>query len=831
MQLIDWLKNPKSGRCPWEKALPAVNLLKDRIRFFKEYYNPNVPIDILEFSLRYGPQGAELLNSWWKNNRHSWVGLPRSDAKDSLMGEKTLTYEEHFPAKFLIHWDEEVTDITDFMFTKVDVDREALESVEEEARELSGLFEEGDFNESPFDIYQPTGSGSYDPDLEVTKPEWKNEIPLWPPSYDAHLNGKRSKAPKCPGETRDILTPTPGSRWMMRHINLPLTRLIKRLPNCPYGGSTGDLDRFLSKVAREKGGFYMRDIEKCGLTVPHEVIAAVYKGLYASHPKLRDEAIRFYSNPSFVDYDGVTKFPLRGHFLGMWTEGMTILQYIIHQINLRTFSGKSIFSAVNDDNLVSFDSKKDAEDYEDVDVVTCEDLCIPLKTKKSGTSSNSFFYCEEYYLDGKKENKTVTTSLALIGGKCCINIRHAKAYTNAVIGCCGSWNVNTAAALAEVVSHWGYEFNELEYKSPYLFGGWATPYRHGLDDSINCRIGHDFESRAYFSIVSALRSDKADYGKPITVIGKLLEAKVITRPEDKFLDWGVLCGTLSTLEKKFASSINDWKGTIKKWTDIQRREVKSFSLLSSESPKTPEETWNEQHPEAMPWLGGCKLGDYSHFDERIRLYQSHVAEVSIMCDLKDGKVSINAPFKVNIWDEEFFRITKNDSQEVRYSGKDETSPSGLKVPQDAQYCAVEGRGKAILSTTKEEEPKILGIGAAVATKMPLSVCHYLRTKGIPDESIIKAYCDEYDSREANQEPEYDILEKGLLEAHLADIAKIQESVSRILSELFPNGHNVTFENLASAASGDREDGSKLEDPPPPNEEGESEGAWDILERL
>jgi hypothetical protein len=209
---------------------------------------------------------------------------------------KMKTFSSCYLARYFIFWEEESTDYLRMFTAPLYEDPDTLMRLEQIASELSEeLLSDKEIADNPplSYLYGITGSQNYDSFNHVKQPGW--ELEYYKQVDDGEedvLIGVRSQAPKRAGEIRDIICPNPCSRRRHKRLCWHMAKACKKIFMCPFGGNSEDIDRTMAWMNKSYYWF-MRDYEKCGLTFPHPVIKAIFKGFFARRPDLAEMGIKF----------------------------------------------------------------------------------------------------------------------------------------------------------------------------------------------------------------------------------------------------------------------------------------------------------------------------------------------------------------------------------------------------------------------------------------------------------------------------------------------------------------------------------------------------------
>jgi len=381
--------------------------------------------------------------------------------------------------------------------------------------------------EDVFDQYKTGSAKSFRPEEPDRKrdPEWLQLYGEYLPKDEyAMAKVKGVLIPKCAGETRDGVTMPPGTKRLLTKVGKAISQLIGRGPyrkRHPTGMEYSEVHGKLEHLSCKYGWFLCNDFEKIGLTLPTYVIVATLSECYQIteyQPFL--EAIKLFKE---LEYHNDTEYLtiLRGYCLGLFNEGMTLVQLALHHMSCSEIGVDHDGMFLNDDAVVGFETKEDAMEYAIVDNSTCLALGIPRKDSKSFLSKGHFVFCEEYFSD-RYLPKNVLRSCAY---NCCFympTIRMAKELYSSIAMNMGS----DENKLLSLVEFWGYEFYEDEHLYPFEFGGWHHAFIEGYNIAANLYDNNFYCYWAYKAIRQKIKH-KGKIGKmPTQPLGRAVDAQV-----------------------------------------------------------------------------------------------------------------------------------------------------------------------------------------------------------------------------------------------------------------------------------------------------------------
>jgi len=390
----------------------------------------------------------------------------------------TKSYEDTFPFDHLPFWKEEVNDLKE-SFTEVKINSETLEKFEEV---LNNILPDIELVEPVVEKYRTTRCKT---DSESTAWHFE-EVIKRDPTFTVKYDTVRSIIPVSPGNFRDAAILHPDSSYTINYLGKKILQILSSMENSAmnvnFENGWKNYNRILYKFSRKKKYSYLRDFKKCGLTMPREIISIVEKVLVKKYPRQNFEYLNIYQNwrVYLKDYagqkDGYIQ-PPRGHALGQANELTTLIQIVIHYMNLDRSEeelGEPLkVDAVfwNDDSAFT-GSLNDLELYSTFDIALCDELGLIVKPEQTAILDGGILFMEQYTsLKNWDTNKDVKLELAIKDKMFCFNIVEAKHCIRSmsfdIIG-----NERLENSLQELISYWGYEFYRDEYLYSDILGGW-----------------------------------------------------------------------------------------------------------------------------------------------------------------------------------------------------------------------------------------------------------------------------------------------------------------------------------------------------------------------
>jgi len=472
--------------------------------------------DIIFGTCFHGYKYAKILKDYRDLQFKFTVGAGCLASTEFFKGDHRLQdIGEIFNYNYLIHWKtpiEEVTDFDDFSFIPVDIDEEVLEEFRNSLRALLETCTIEPIKKEEI-LFKISSSKAFDPRSEKSKHHWQLKEGNAKISNSIGLV-KRSIIDVGPANVRDTIILQPESLARVNLIDYQVQDIVEQLP---YNAQFRDEERKKSLINHLFQGcsiFYMRDIKKEGLTKPRRLLKVMLEELKSQFP----EAEAFEYPDFFEDYhvqdNSCTRYPTRGHGLGMANSLTTLMQIAInHMCCSRLLHIEEPFDTLvlNDDHIARFDSQEFLEEYEYVDREILEGLSIIQNFEKSIFARGGFVFCENYFshmsadLNFKESYNRRLCLLPLL----CINIVEAKRLAASIS------KEDTLPYLErykdEYVSKFGYEFYPEESSYPILCGGWFSRRLNGIRLDLKDLEDKPFKS-VHLKAYEACKENRLNYG-------------------------------------------------------------------------------------------------------------------------------------------------------------------------------------------------------------------------------------------------------------------------------------------------------------------------------
>jgi hypothetical protein len=293
--------------------------------------------------------------------------------------------------------------------------------------------------------------------------------------------------PVAPANTRDAVITTIDTYNSVKKCDLIMGRILDDVDTSLVNSSSQVFLKRLKEASRTPSRFgekmyWLRDIKKCGLTFPRELIHLIQECLVEKYPTKDFSSFDIYRNYSIFDENGKPIKTSRGYCLGMANNCVTFIQCMIFSMIERrvpmSISLKGFFG--NDDSIIEVSSEDGTRTLDEVDAMMIqiidfeilEGLNIMTNGKKSFWSWYPIIF-EEY---GKLEFKDKDSRLAcaLSSAMLAPDIKYAKLLTSSLsiaFWSDGSW---IAKCLEAITDFWGFEYYPEEIRYDYSLGGWIS---------------------------------------------------------------------------------------------------------------------------------------------------------------------------------------------------------------------------------------------------------------------------------------------------------------------------------------------------------------------
>lgn len=366
----------------------------------------------LENSLIKGPLFADELNDIWDYSLRKHLSPIYQVPSDKNIVRIT-DYNSLFPYRYLIHWEEDTNDMEEWMLKPLT--HESSEVIDRLKREidyfissLPSTIEWINDEEILSEVKQSMALDDFEryPHFSINNNEFSEK-----------LLAERCKVQVAPSGIRDTVILEKSSSNTIRWIEQQLNVLLDYMPESILGRSKIKYHRAFNRYfSLDSGVGVMRDIKKCGLTIPVKTfINLLVPRLERKYPQIPWARIRIYNNVLIRNkYSENIPWinPKRGIGLGMGNAITTLLLTLVNRIAIKEMSleGRKLrYTAFigNDDAVINFtgpDALFDAQDYLNMEKSIYEGLGGIYNLKKSFIATQRILF-EEYSHPAFKEKE------------------------------------------------------------------------------------------------------------------------------------------------------------------------------------------------------------------------------------------------------------------------------------------------------------------------------------------------------------------------------------------------------------------------------------------
>lgn len=486
--------------------------------------------EILTSTLLWGPKyAASLKKDTEYGLRHELCFHGSGNQFKSY--KKMSHYNAYFPVDYLIHW-EEIPD--DWKYMQIPLEKfspEYLIEFEETVRNLLP-----DDLEEPDDIEilaQSKATMSFNLLQMKNIPFYKERMGSKADEFSECFIGKRCFVPIAPANTRDAVVTTIDTYNSVKYVDMLMLNLLDQMPN---NLDTRDsnlfnerIHSFTSKPLDLRRAYYMRDIEKCGLTMPRELVHIINNCIIEKYQLKHPERLRVLEHYALYDREGKAFPSIRGYTLGMGNRHSTLIQLAVYNmlLNRIPISYKVRGMMCNDDYVLEIKSKDIIEIDElsiidEIDADICKGLNIRRKDMKTFFSRYSILF--EQYSHPLFKAKEARAYCAFTNVFIAPHIRIAKILSNSLSSFFTDLTV-PYTILNAIISLWGFEYYPDEVKYDYSLGGWLTHLSSGISTAL--REIYEAPENLYTQILNAIygvEKVKQNLLRPTTK-GKPIEEK------------------------------------------------------------------------------------------------------------------------------------------------------------------------------------------------------------------------------------------------------------------------------------------------------------------
>lgn len=436
-----------------------------------------IPVEELWYeSLSKGPSYANLLDDVWAYSLRQRIGLNYIVPQDMVGKTRQIkSYSSIFPPRLLPLFREDTNDMVEYTQARPSGYSEAL------AAEIESLIRSTKFIDLVDDeeiIATPRNSASWD-SVKGTKP--RNNKFLCTDFEQQKMIGRRVKVTVYPSGCRDTIVLDKRCANSVRWIERVLNTILTSIPEA-YGGCNIEHKRHMYTTLCQRSKIHLlRDIKKCGLTIPIGQYVDVFREtLNSCYPDPRWDRLNIFKEIHILDEETNTWIDFkRGVGLGMANALTTLLLIAFHRLVLSEtgYTSKDIWASIGNDDAdiavvgnYNLDESLDIiEDYETAMFDLSLECGIELNMKKTFKSQYGLFF-EEYthpdflhkwsLLAGQFSNAVIAPDIRIAKLIC----RNIQLYEPSPIV--------RDIILEEVAPLFPYEFSIIDNEFPFHLGGW-----------------------------------------------------------------------------------------------------------------------------------------------------------------------------------------------------------------------------------------------------------------------------------------------------------------------------------------------------------------------
>lgn len=440
--------------------------------------------EILRSTLLNGPTYAERISDEWD------YGIRRTHHigdmfNDFSRWEPIKHYNELPPVGYLIRWKETSDDIKYMNIPLEPFNKDLLDELREEI--MAALPDDLELPRDVEILSEVKTSTTLDLDRMKTIPFYQGRLSPEGSCFSRIFKAKRTIVPVGPANTRDAVVTTIDTYNSIKRNDLIMGTLLDPLEESLVNSSSQVFRQRLKKASRtpSKVGFdlfWLRDIKKCGLTFPRELLHLIQECLTEKYPDKDFSTFDIYRNYSLFDESGKPFKTVRGYCLGMANNSVTFIQCMIYRMLEKRIPESISLEAYfgNDDSLLKISSRDEGSFVDEVDASMIqitdfeilEGLNIMYNTKKSFWSWFPIIF-EEYGRPSFRD-KDSRLACALSSALLAPDIKYAKLLTSSLslaFWSEGSW---ITKCLDLITGYWGFEYYPEEINYDYSLGGWIS---------------------------------------------------------------------------------------------------------------------------------------------------------------------------------------------------------------------------------------------------------------------------------------------------------------------------------------------------------------------
>jgi hypothetical protein len=443
--------------------------------------------EILRCSLLDGPTYSGRLQDEWDYGIRRNFRVP-GISTEYMDWDPITNYNELPPIAYLIRWEESCSDIDYMKIPLWDFDKDLIEELYDEI--LDNLPDDLELPQDIEILAEVKTSTTFDLEKMKSIPFYQGRLLPEGHEFSHIFKAKRSIIPVGPANSRDAVVTTIDTYNSIKWCDLVIGTLLDDQEESLISNNSQTFIRRLknmTEIPRRGQMYWLRDIKKCGLTFPRELIHLVQKALVEKYPTKDFSRFDIYRQFSIWDEDNKPIETVRGYCLGMANNLVTFIQCMISRMLIKRIAPNIEVEALygNDDSCLKIWTKEGLLDNVDAMMIQTADFDL-LRGLNIVTNDNKSFWSwypvlfEEYgHQDFKIKHSRI--ACALSSGMLAPDIKYAKFLTSSIslaLWDNGDW---IESPLNELIAKWGFEYYPQEASYDYLLGGWISIRNKGMN--------------------------------------------------------------------------------------------------------------------------------------------------------------------------------------------------------------------------------------------------------------------------------------------------------------------------------------------------------------
>jgi len=365
------------------------------------------------------------------------------------------------------------------------------------------------------------------------------------------FKGKRHIIQVGPANLRDSVITSIDTYNSIKWCDLVTLEILNTLDESLVSSFPDKLNKSISKMVNNpylSNVYWLRDIKKCGLTIPRQLIHIIQEELERKYPLIDFSRFNIFRDFSLYMEDFSPLACLRGVGQGMANNCVTLIQCVMYRMLIRrlpeSVKVRGLFG--NDDSILSLKIADWDDTIETCMLITELDdsiltgLGVIMNGKKSFWSKFPIIF--ENYGHSQFKLKESRLACALSSAMLAPNIRYAKILVNSLSSAFVEGESWLTDSLSTIIAKWGYEFYPGESPRDYYLGGWFSKNSRGCSTLLREVLSIDKEdelrhAQRSFRIIKKFESSlikpttSSDVSENYSVLGQIYGIRSIF-PED-----------------------------------------------------------------------------------------------------------------------------------------------------------------------------------------------------------------------------------------------------------------------------------------------------------